>query len=122
MLLKFSGPDRRAPAHSVLALCLSPVEKVQACQGSDSQIAHERSYFCQRGNCELVLEVQTPTVTLSDLPLLAEAAKAVIEAGAGDPRAGAYLSWKKGARRRGSMWKVLALVLLYRVQDFLWGG
>lgn len=71
----------------------------KARQGSDSQIAHERSYFCQIGNCELVLEVQSPTVTLSDLPLLAEAAKAVIEAGARDPSVGAHLSWKKGARR-----------------------
>lgn len=51
------------------------------------------------GNCELVLEVQSPTVTLSDLPLLAEAAKAVIEAGARDTRVGACLSWKKGAQR-----------------------
>lgn len=96
VLLKFSGPDKKAPAYSALALCPPPAEKAH--QGSDSQIAHERSYFCQTGNCEPVLEVQSPTVTLSDLPWLSEAAKAVIEAGAGDPRVGAYLSWKKGAR------------------------
>lgn len=97
MLLKFSGPDKKAPAYSALALCWSPAEKAH--QGSASPIAHERSYFCRIGNCEQVLEVQSPTVILSDLPLLAEAAKAVIEVGARDPRVRAYLSWKKGAQR-----------------------
>lgn len=114
MLLKFSGPDKRAPAYSALGFVLAPHGEGTT-EAQILKLPMKEVIFVKRGNCELVLEVQSPTVTLSDLPLPAEAAKAVIEARASDARVGAYLSWKKEAQSRDSVRKVLVLVLLYHI-------
>jgi hypothetical protein len=68
-LLKFSGPDKKVPEYSA-SFELAPTGKVNGC--SDFPVPHERSYFCQTGNCVQVLEVKPPVVALFDLLLQAQ--------------------------------------------------
>lgn len=118
--LKFSAPDKKMPTYYALALCWPPTGKVH--QRSDSQIPHERSYFCQRRNCELALEVKPPTGAPFTLPLPADAAKAKSKQGqqiqARKPVCLGRKQLSDGFQFRKFYW--MYFILLHCVKNFMW--